>query len=490
MPSTAMTFDERYRAINARDSRFDGQFITAVRSTGIYCRPSCPARTPKPENVTFYLTSAAAHEAGFRACKLCLPEAAPGSPAWNQRSDIAGRAMRLIAEGIVDREGTSGLASRLGYSSRHLNRLLNAELGAGPLALARAQRAQTARLLLTNTTLSAADTAFAAGFSSVRQFNETVQEVFGLTPVQLRQRTLRSHKVSAAPGSITLLLPHRTPIDLQGIFNWLDRRVIEGVEEATNTSYARTLRLPGGTAWFRVTLEGQQLRLEARYAQLSDLAPLVSRVRRLFDLDADPQAVDAVLAGVPELATAVVSYPGMRVPGTVDSAELLIRTMVSQQITLRSARTLLSQLTRQLGERTPEGQLLFPSMTAIAEAGAEVLRGPKARVTAITTLAAELASGELELSSGDDSQELGARLLAKQGIGPWTAHYLRMRVTGDPDVLLEGDAGVRAGAEALGLAAQWPALRAWAQQAAPWRSYLTHHLWRAATKQPLKGITS
>ncbi|RZI82744.1 MAG: methylphosphotriester-DNA--protein-cysteine methyltransferase family protein, partial [Microbacterium sp.] len=188
MSVASMTFEERYRAIDARDPRFDGQFVTAVRSTGIYCRPSCPARTPKPANVTFYPTSAAAHEAGYRACKRCLPEAAPGSPDWDLRGDTAARAMRLIADGVVEREGVPGLASRLGYSSRHLTRLLTAELGAGPLALARAQRAHTARMLLVGTDLPAADVAFSAGFASVRQFNDTIREVFGLTPIELRQR--------------------------------------------------------------------------------------------------------------------------------------------------------------------------------------------------------------------------------------------------------------------------------------------------------------
>src|SRR6187455_2534762 len=188
MSSPRMTFDERYRVIESRDTRFDGQFVTAVRSTGIYCRPSCPARTPKPVNVTFYATSAAAHEAGYRACKRCLPEAAPGSPEWNLRGDTAGRAMRLIAAGVVEREGVPGLAARLGYSSRHLTRLLAAELGAGPLALARAHRAHTARMLLVGTDLPISDVAFSAGFASIRQCNETIREVFGMTPGELRSR--------------------------------------------------------------------------------------------------------------------------------------------------------------------------------------------------------------------------------------------------------------------------------------------------------------
>lgn len=234
-------FDERYRAVAARDRRFDGQFIVAVRTTGIYCRPSCPARTPKRSNVTFFLTSAAAHEAGFRACKRCLPEAAPGSPEWNLRSDVAARAMRLIAAGVVDRDGVDGLAARLGYSTRHLTRLLTAELGAGPLALARAQRAHTARLLLTGTDLTISEVAFSAGFSSLRQYNDTIREIFGMAPGQLRRRD-----DPLAPGSIDVALPVREPFDARGVFGWLAARAVAGMESAGTTRYARTLRLPGG----------------------------------------------------------------------------------------------------------------------------------------------------------------------------------------------------------------------------------------------------
>ena len=220
-------FDERYRAINARDTRFDGQFVTAVRSTGIYCRPSCPARTPKPQNVTFYPTSAAAHEAGYRACKRCLPEAAPGSPAWNVRGDTAARAMRLIADGVIEREGVPGLAARLGYSSRHLTRLLSAELGAGPLALARAHRAHTARMLLVGTDMPISDVAFSAGFASIRQGNDTIREVFGLTPGEVRARR-RSSGIEVAPGVIDLVLPYRGPLDAGGIFAWMTARAAGG----------------------------------------------------------------------------------------------------------------------------------------------------------------------------------------------------------------------------------------------------------------------
>ena len=478
-------FDERYRAINARDTRFDGQFVTAVRSTGIYCRPSCPARTPKPQNVTFYPTSAAAHEAGYRACKRCLPEAAPGSPAWNVRGDTAARAMRLIADGVVEREGVPGLAARLGYSSRHLTRLLATELGAGPLALARAHRAHTARMLLVGTDMPISDVAFSAGFASIRQGNDTIREVFGLTPGELRARR-RSSGIETAPGAIDLVLPFRGPLDTSGIFAWMAARAVPGIEEATPTSFSRHLRMAGGPAWFEVREDAAaRLRLRARVAQLGDLAPLVATVRRIFDLDADPVAVDEALAAHPELAPLVARTPGIRVPGSADPHEMLIRAMIGQQITVVAARTALIGLAEALGERTEHG-LLFPTMPAIAERGAEVLRGPTARIRAITGAAAALADGSLRLTVGDDGAEQRAALLAMPGIGPWTADYVRMRVLGDPDILLPGDVALRAGAAASGLPGDPKPLLAWAERAAPWRSYLSAHLWRAAPVRPAR----
>ncbi|MCI1017528.1 DNA-3-methyladenine glycosylase 2 family protein [Microbacterium sp. C5A9] len=481
-------FDERYRAISARDTRFDGQFVTAVRSTGIYCRPSCPARTPKPQNVTFYPTSAAAHEAGYRACKRCLPEAAPGSPAWDLRSDVAARAMRLIASGVVEREGVSGLALRLGYSTRHLTRLLSTELGAGPLALARAHRAHTARMLLVGTDMPISDIAFSAGFASIRQCNDTIREVFGLTPGELRAR--RRTPASAVPGAIDLVLPYRGPLDADGVFQWMAARAVSGVEEATATSFSRHLRMAGGPAWFEVSQDAAaRLHLRARVAQLGDLAPLVSTARRIFDLDADPLAVDQALSAHPELAPLVARTPGIRVPGAADPHEMLIRAMIGQQITVVAARTALTALTEALGERTEHG-LLFPTMSAIAEHGAEVLRGPGARIRAIVGVASALADGTLALTVGDDGVAQRAALLAMPGIGPWTADYVRMRVLGDPDILLPGDVALRAGAAASGLPGEPAPLTAWAERAAPWRSYLSAHLWRAAPIRPTRASTT
>ncbi|MFU8947625.1 AlkA N-terminal domain-containing protein [Mycetocola zhadangensis] len=480
-----MDFTERYTAIQAKDSRFDGQFITAVRTTGIYCRPSCPARTPKPENVTFFPTSAAAHEAGYRACKRCLPEAVPGTPAWNLRNALAGRAMRLIGDGVIEREGVPGLAGRLGYSSRHLTRVLTDELGAGPLALSRALRAQTARTLLTSTDLSVSDVAFAAGFSSIRQFNDTIAEVFQLTPVQIRRR--QKHTAPPAPGTLDLALPFRPPFDAAGIFGWFIPRAVAGIEVATATSYARTVSLPGGPGRFEVRLAGDTLRLRATLSSLGDLPVLVSRVRRLFDLDADPVAIDAALGSDPSLRSSVEATPGIRLPGAIDPEEMLFRAIIGQQISVAAARTQLNRLTAAAGtlvDGPHELNTLFPRAAQIVEHGRAAMVGPRAKIDTLLTVAEALASGEFSIGFGDDATEQHRALTAFRGIGDWTAGYVSMRVLGNPDVFLPGDVAVRTGARVLGLSAEARALTREAERFAPWRSYLCMHLWRSAATAP------
>lgn len=481
-----MSFDQRYRAVQSRDHRFDGLFVLGVKTTGIYCRPSCPARTPRAENVQFFRASAAAHAAGFRACKRCLPEAVPGSPEWNLRGDIAGRAMRLINDGVIDQHGVSGLAQQLGYSTRHLTRILREETGAGPLALARSHRAQTARLLLTQTTMPMSDIAFSAGFSSIRQFNDTIREVYDLSPQQVRGHGHRTAQTDTA--TVDLSLSYREPIDLPGLFAWFAARAIPGVELADDFSYARAIRLPGGPAWFRMYTSPDSaghLRLQARVTEMQDLPVLMSRVRQLFNLDADPVAVDTTLTSLPAARPLIAALPGVRVAGCMDPHELLIRTMIGQQISVAAARTILTRITTGLGDPAPDFApgltRMFPTMGALAERGSSVLRGPKARQNAVLNAAETIAKGELSLGFGDDPDEQRASLLALKGVGPWTADYVRMRVTGDPDVFLIGDGALRAGARRAGLPADKAELLAWAAQASPWRSYLTTHLWRAPT---------
>jgi len=483
MSFPVLSFDEQYRVLCSRDARFDGQFIAGVHSTGIYCRPSCPAVAPKPRNVRFYRTAAAAHEAGLRACKRCQPDAVPGSPEWNLNDDLAARAMRLIADGVVERDGVEGLATRLGYTSRHLTRVLSAELGAGPLALARAHRAQAARTLLGATELSISDVAFAAGFSSIRQFNDTIQAVYETTPTQLRalaRRGTAAHPRDALerPSTLTLRLPTRAPFDGVGLMKFFTDHAVDGIELATSTSLDRAIRLPGGIARVRMELGDQGITCSAQLATISDVAPLVARVRRLFDLDADSQAIDHALGGDPTFATPVSRVPGIRLPGSVDSEETLFRTLIGQQISVSAARTVHARIARELGS---DG--LFPSATVLAESGAQVLRGPKNRVASIVGVAEAIAEGRLTLDVATPVEEFTASLLALPGIGPWTAGYMAMRVLGNPDIMLSSDLVVRQGAAELGLPSTDSALARHASVWAPWRSYACMHLWRSRPAQ-------
>jgi AraC family transcriptional regulator of adaptative response / DNA-3-methyladenine glycosylase II len=473
---TDTLFASRYAALSSRDSRFDGQFIAGVHSTGIYCRPSCPATTPHAKNVSFYRTAAAAHEAGLRACKRCQPDAVPGSPDWNLSDDLASRAMRLITDGVVEREGVPGLASRLGYTPRHLTRVLVAELGAGPLALARAHRAQTARTLLASTDLPVADVAFASGFSSIRQFNDTILAVYETTPSDLRSLARRGGRAvaSAVPSTISLRLPARAPFDGTGLMQFFADHAIGGLEVGDDTSLERALRLPGGVAQVRLALDGDGISCTARLESIADVSTLVARVRRMFDLDADSVAIDSALARDPVLRSLVERVPGIRLPGVADAEEALFRTLVGQQISVAAARTVLGTITRELGT---DG--LFPTATQLAEGGREVLRGPASRVATILGVAEALASRELVLDVGMPADEFTARLLALPGIGPWTAGYLAMRVLGNPDVLLGTDLVMLQSAGALGLPATTRGLTERARPWAPWRSYAGLHLWRA-----------
>jgi AraC family transcriptional regulator, regulatory protein of adaptative response / DNA-3-methyladenine glycosylase II len=476
--------ERAYRAVASRDARFDGHFITAVRTTGIYCRPSCPAVRPKRENVEFFLTAAAAQASGYRACRRCLPDAVPGSPEWNLRADLAARSMRLIADGVVEREGVPGLARRLGYSERHLARVLTAELGAPPLALARAHRAHSARLLIESTKLPFSEVAFAAGFASIRQFNDTVREVFAVTPSQMRETAAKRKQPAAVPGQISLRLPFRPPMDASGLLAFLAARAVPEVEDATADSYARTLRLPHGTATVELAPTPQYVECSLRLSDLRDLGSAVNRVRRLFDLDADPLACDALLGADPDLAASVAATPGIRLPGAVDGPEIVLRALLGQQVTVAAARTALARLTKELGEplETPDGPLtrLFPTPDAIVKEGASILTGPRRRIDTILSASRALADGSLVVDVGRDPDELRAELEAMPGIGPWTAGYVLIRVLGAPDILLTNDVALLKGAANLDIPSDVDGLAARARAWRPWRSYAGTHLWRAA----------
>ena len=477
-----MLFDSKnlWQAIEARDPRFDGWVFTGVITTGIYCRPSCPARTPKRENVRFFATAAAAQAAGFRACMRCRPDASPGSPEWDRRADLVGRAMRLIADGVVDREGVAGLARRLGYAPRHVHRQLVGVVGVGPLALARAQRAQTARLLLETTALPVAEVALAAGFRSVRQFNATVKEVFALTPGELRDRAERRGGAPDA-GAIVLRLPYRAPLDAEGLLAFLAARSVAGVEEVVDGVYRRSLRLPHAAGI--VELEPVDGHVRARYvlSDLKDLGTAVQRSRALLDLDSDPEAVVAVLGDDPLLAARVNRAPGRRVPGHMDAHELAARAVLGQQVSVAGARTLAARLVAAHGEPLvkPAGSIthLFPSAAAIASLDPGALAMPRSRGAALVALARSLAAGELVLDPGADRHEARSKLLALPGIGPWTVEYVAMRGLRDPDAFLPTDLGVRHALTRLGRDARPAAAAALAERWRPYRAYALAHLW-------------
>jgi len=466
-------FERCYRFMQSRDPRYDGFFVVAVTSTGVYCRPSCPARLPSRRNVRLLASAAAAQEEGFRACKRCDPDAAPGSPAWNRRADVAGRAVRLIADGAVDREGVGGLAARLHFSERQLNRILVSELGAGPVALARAQRAQTARTLIQSTDLPFGQVAVGAGFRSVRQFNDTVRAVYARTPTELRRRGRARRPAS---GAIQLRLPYREPFDGASLIAFLADRAIPGVEEVDGSTYRRTLSLEHGAGTVSLTPAARHVRCELRLDDLRDLTAAVARSRRLLDLDADPVSISSQLEQDGPLAPLVRERPGLRVPGCVDGFELGVRAIVGQQVSVPAARTVLGRLAAAYGEPLPEpdGALThrFPSAATLAELDPSALPFPRTRARALRSLAQLSAEGALRLDAGTDPAEALRVLTGIPGVGPWTASYVAMRALGDPDVFLPGDVGIRHALARLGGGVSPERWR-------PWRSYAVMHLWRS-----------
>ena len=495
--------DRCYQAAHSKDARFDGVFFIGVTSTGIYCRPSCPARTPKRENVRFYASAAAAQQAGFRACLRCRPDATPGSPEWNMRADVVARAMRLIRDGIVDREGVEGLARRLGYSVRQLNRVITAEVGTGPLAIARAQRSQTARVLLETTALPIAHVAFAAGFTSVRQCNETVREVFADTPSGLRSRVSKAaarRRMQNAPGGATqgirLRLPCRRPFSPESVLGFLGIRAVPGIEALDGHTYRRSLRLPHGHAVVALTAAdpGDEAPMfvegELHLSDLRDLTTAVSRCRQLLDLDADPIAVLEALRPDPMLGPLVTAHPGRRVPGATDGFELAVRAVIGQQVSVAGARTIAGRLVHAAGEALPEpiGGIthLFPTpsaLIALAQRDAATFSMPSGRRQALVALAEAVDSGTVVIDPGADPSELRTSLVALPGIGPWTAEYVAMRAVRDPDAFMPTDLGIKRAARSLGHPDDPAHLCAMSEGWRPWRSYAMVHLWALPAAQ-------
>jgi AraC family transcriptional regulator, regulatory protein of adaptative response / DNA-3-methyladenine glycosylase II len=469
------------RAVQSRDARFDGWFFTAVLTTGIYCRPSCPSSPPKPENMRFYPSAAAAQQAGFRACKRCRPNAVPGSPLWNERADLVARAIRLIADGIVDREGVPGLATRLGYSVRQVERQLLAELGAGPVALARAQRAQTARVLIETTALPLNQVAGAAGFASVRSFNETMREVFALTPTELRTRGGRRAQAPQPSGTIALRLPFRQPLCPDNLFGHLAATAVPGVEEWRDGAYRCAIRLPYGPGIASLRPMPDHIACELSLTDLRDLATAINRCRWLLDLDADPVAIDDQLSRDDVLAPLVAKNPGRRVPRTTDPEQFAIRAVLGQQVSTAAARTHAARLVLAHGDPIEDraGGLthLFPSVAALADLDPQTLAMPRSRRATLLALIAALTAGEIELGIGGDWDRARAQLAALPGFGPWTVETIAMRALGDPDAFIPTDLGVRAAADKLGLPAKPAGLIERSAPWRPWRAYAVQHLW-------------
>ncbi len=478
------------RAVAAKDPRFDGWFFVAVKTTGIYCRPSCPAN-PLARNLTFHPSAAAAQQAGYRACKRCRPDASPGSPEWSARTDAVARAMRLIADGVVDREGVPGLAARLGYSVRQVQRQLQAELGAGPLAIARAQRAQTARLMIETSDLPMTDVAAAAGFASIRAFNTTVAEVFALSPTDLRNRA-KGRPATGTPGALSLRLPFRGPLLPDSLFGHLAATGVPGVEEWRDGAYRRTLRLPHGPGLVELTPPQNpalpvtgHIPCRLRLTDLRDLQVAINRCRWLLDLDADPRAIDDALAGDPLLAPLVAVAPGRRVPRTTDGDEFAVRAVLGQQVSTAAARTHAGRIVAAVGDpiEDPDGGLthLFPSTKALADLDPDSLAMPGSRRRTLAALVSALADGRLDLSPGADRDCARAELDDLPGFGPWTVEMIAMRALGDPDAFPATDLGVRQAAAALGLPDAPLGLVARSAAWRPWRAYAVQHLWATGT---------
>ncbi len=475
-----------YRAVQSRDRRLDGRVFLGVTSTGIYCRPSCPARTPLARHCRFYSSAAAAVSAGFRACRRCRPDLVPGNPEWDHRSDLAARALRLVRDGVVDEVGVAGLAERLHVSERHLHRTLLAEVGVGPLALARTRRAQVARLLVEQTPMTLTEVSAAAGFGSLRQFNDVMAAEFGCPPSALRRREDDGRAPVADGPALVLRLPFREPVAADAVLAHLTARLVAGVE-VVDDGLCRRVSAPSGPA---VVTLGRPRRgrwpVTLRLHEVTDVAVVVGSVRRWLDLDADPLAVDAALGSHPVLRPHVARHPGLRVPATPTPFEAALRAVVGQRVSLAAGNTVLARLVAALGPTGPAlgrlGLRPMPEADEVAGLTEAALRSvglPQTRARALLGLASAVAGGSVPLDGSVPNREVQTRLTALPGIGGWTAQLVLLRGLADPDAFPTGDlvlqralatAGAETGAQQRALVAAW----------SPWRAYAAQHLWTNA----------
>jgi AraC family transcriptional regulator, regulatory protein of adaptative response / DNA-3-methyladenine glycosylase II len=476
-----MNHDVCYRILCQRDARFDGRLFTGVKTTGIYCRPICPARTPFSKNVTFFPTAAAAQEAGFRPCLRCRPESAPDLGAWRGTSNTVSRALSLIEQGALDEGDVAELASRLGVAERQLRRLFKQHLGASPIAVAQTRRVLLAKQLIHETRLPMTEIAFASGFGSVRRFNETFQALYHRPPGELR-RSSAVDLTLANQSSLEIALPYRPPYDWDAMIDFLTVRAISGVEQVIDGVWTRVIAIDGaqGTVTVRPGKPGRLL-ASIRFPVLTALPKIIARLRRVFDLSADPTAIGACLSSDETLAPLVAARPGLRAPGAWDGFELAIRAVLGQQITLAAAAKLAGRLAKEYGEplKIPFGTLTHAFPTARALSQAQIEGGmPASRARTVTAMARAVLAQPDILETASDLDDAIRRLVAIPGVGPWTASYIALRQLREPDAFPAADVGLmKAMADEAGIRPTAIELEARSQAWRPWRAYAAQHLW-------------
>ncbi len=487
--------DVCYRAIQTRDARFDGRLFVAVRTTGIYCRPVCPARTPLRQNVTFHASAASAQEAGYRACLRCRPETSPQLGAWNGASNTVSRALALIEAGALDDADVETLAGRVGVGGRQLRRLFLQHLGATPVGVAQTRRVLLAKQLIHETDLPMGEVALAAGFGSVRRFNETFQQLYDRPPAALRRR---KSLPPPAGEAIALTLRYRPPYDWDAMLAFLAMRAIPGVEVVENNTYKRVIALDGAVGTIAVRpIDDDRLSVAVRFPRPSALPRILARVRGVFDLSADPVGIGEVLARDPDLARMVALRPGLRVPGAWDGFELAVRAILGQQITVVQARKLAGDLVAAHGEPLAEGWAepglthAFPSTERLAAADLSAMKMPGARIRCLSGMAAAIAADPNLLAPTASLDEMVKRLRALPGIGEWTAQYIAMRQLREPDAFPAADVALmRALADADGVRPTADQLLARAEAWRPWRAYAALHLWASLADEGAPPIRS
>lgn len=476
-----------YRAISTRDARFDGRLFVGVKTTGVYCRPICPARTPKFENVSFYPAAAAAQEAGFRPCLRCRPEVSPELAFWRGTSNTVSRALALIESGGLDDDDVEGLANRLGVGARQLRRLFAQHVGASPVTVAQTRRVLLAKQLIHETSLPMAEVALASGFNSVRRFNETFRDLFGRPPAALRRIRDRG-KDKREAGALSVRLAYRPPYDWDAMLAFLAARAIPGVETVSENIYRRTIAIGENSGVISVApADKNRVDVRVRFPDMAALPQIIARVRRVFDLAADPDTIGAHLSLDPVLAPLVAARPGLRVPGAWDGFELAVRAIFGQQITVPAATRLLGKLVQAFGDPLPAAMRereglshLFPSTTRIAQENLATLGMPGARANAVTSLARAIAADPAIFSRGANLEDAIVKLRSLPGIGEWTAQYIAMRELREPDAFPAADVGLlRALADGNGRRPSPSELLARAERWRPWRAYAALHLWAA-----------